>query len=160
MLRFICLSTTSNPRTMWREVSEFFSTKFVSIALKLAKFYVNSKNWQFDFSPESEKSLFSKTSKIMLETKTNIFPVGLIPRLNNITFAFPSSPLLSQPNDINVDDQLCTDAHLPDRCSALSPACECTQIVNIPLKSSVEIIMINKGESIWFFRSKNDVPNA
>ncbi|BES97113.1 Multicopper oxidase [Nesidiocoris tenuis] len=81
-----------------------------------------------------------------LESKDHVARIGLIPRLNNITFAFPSSPLLSQPNDINVDDQLCTDAHLPDRCSALSPACECTQIVNIPLKSSVEIIMINKDK--------------
>ncbi|CAB0002371.1 unnamed protein product [Nesidiocoris tenuis] len=91
-------------------------------------------------------ALDGRPIKPILTDNVVISQVGLIPRLNNITFAFPSSPLLSQPNDINVDDQLCTDAHLPDRCSALSPACECTQIVNIPLKSSVEIIMINKDK--------------
>ncbi|KAF6203748.1 hypothetical protein GE061_002082 [Apolygus lucorum] len=71
---------------------------------------------------------------------------GLVPRLGNATFMFPSSPILSQPDEIDVDEFICNEHHTPERCSATAPVCECTHIVEIPLKSSVEIILINKDK--------------
>ncbi|XP_073981277.1 uncharacterized protein isoform X2 [Rhodnius prolixus] len=66
----------------------------------------------------------------------------LVPRLNNVTFIFPPSPLISQKSDLNHQDIFCIDQTRPSYCQ-LNPICECTHIVDIPLHSTVEIILIN-----------------
>ncbi|KAK9512206.1 hypothetical protein O3M35_000676 [Rhynocoris fuscipes] len=76
------------------------------------------------------------------ESPTLGFINDLVPRLNNITFMFPPSPLISQKADLSHQDVICTDEVKPNHCYQNS-ICECTHIVDIPLHSTVEINLIN-----------------
>ncbi|XP_014282533.2 uncharacterized protein [Halyomorpha halys] len=67
----------------------------------------------------------------------------LKPRLNNITFMFPPSPILSQGIPEGSEGTVCSQRNSKE-CSESSPICECTHVINIPLHSTVEIILINQ----------------
>jgi hypothetical protein len=69
----------------------------------------------------------------------------LVPQLNNFTFMFPSSPLLTQAEDVN-PDLLCQQEKLPPRCQD-SPICECVHIIDLPLGATVELILVDQGTS-------------
>ncbi|XP_014240570.1 laccase-2-like isoform X2 [Cimex lectularius] len=67
-----------------------------------------------------------------------------IPRMDNITFMFPSSPLVSQYDDTTYHE-ICRKDRLPDRCMN-EQVCECVHTIHIPLKAKVEIILINQDK--------------
>lgn len=69
----------------------------------------------------------------------------LVPHLNNFTFVFPSSPLLTQAEDV-IPDLMCQQEKLPPRCQS-SPICECVHIIDVPLGATVELILVNQGTS-------------
>ncbi|RZF40482.1 hypothetical protein LSTR_LSTR000361 [Laodelphax striatellus] len=74
------------------------------------------------------------------------FPDPLLkPRINNITFMFPSSPLLSQAADLQESNSLCSDAKRPKYCMDEAGACQCVHVIDIPLNSRVELLLIDKG---------------
>ncbi|KAG5900311.1 hypothetical protein JTB14_026319 [Gonioctena quinquepunctata] len=64
-------------------------------------------------------------------------------RMNNITFTYPPSPLLTQSSDVPVD-LMCNESKQPARCSG-GGICECVHIEHLPLGSSTEIILIDQG---------------
>ncbi|KAG7212343.1 hypothetical protein KM043_012664 [Ampulex compressa] len=79
--------------------------------------------------------------------------------VDNATFTFPSSPLLTQNTDV-AQGMLCSGgesedrvevnetATLPTRCrrgSIASESCECVHVRRIPLGASVEIILLDQG---------------
>ncbi|CAG9760690.1 unnamed protein product [Ceutorhynchus assimilis] len=65
-------------------------------------------------------------------------------RINNFTFSYPSSPLLTQPMDIP-SASICNELNVPDKCRDKNIICECVHLETIPLGETVEIILIEKG---------------
>lgn len=59
--------------------------------------------------------------------------------INGISYEAPPSPLISQSQDLP-EDQFCNIDNLPPGCNG---TCSCTHMINIPLNSVVEIIMID-----------------
>lgn len=64
-------------------------------------------------------------------------------RMNNISFTYPPSPLLTQPENIPTDI-ICDTKNIEEVC-ANQTICECVQIINLPLKSSVEVILLDQS---------------
>lgn len=64
-------------------------------------------------------------------------------RMNNITFTYPPSPLLTQTKDVN-PDMICDTVDKPKRCLNKGE-CECVYIEHIPLDSTVELILIDQA---------------
>nr|XP_023015827.1 laccase-like [Leptinotarsa decemlineata] len=62
---------------------------------------------------------------------------------NNITFVYPSSPLLTQPADVPLDS-MCNESNWPARCAG-KITCECVHVEHVPLGSTAEIILIDQG---------------
>lgn len=74
------------------------------------------------------------------------FPENTIkPRFNNLTFMFPSSPLISQFSDIEDSNLICNDNKRSSYCSSNITICECVHIIDIPLHSRIELLLIDKG---------------
>ena len=67
----------------------------------------------------------------------------ITPRISNITFTFPPSPILSQSYDLS-SDMVCNNEKKPKQCVD-NAVCECVHVINIPLESRVEVILIDKG---------------
>lgn len=82
--------------------------------------------------------------------------------MNNITFTFPSSPLLTQGGDVSpdtmcskYDDDDADDAHENNdtvsrrRCRSVADGagdmCECVHVRHVPLGATVEIILLDQG---------------
>ena len=59
---------------------------------------------------------------------------------------FPSSPLISQSEDVNTD-VICNRDKIPNKCRAKpKEICECVHIVKASLGAVVELVLVNKGE--------------
>lgn len=69
----------------------------------------------------------------------------LVPQLNNFTFTFPPSPLLTQVEDVD-PDLMCRKETRPARCQDL-PICECVHVIDLPLGATVELILVDQGGS-------------
>jgi hypothetical protein len=67
----------------------------------------------------------------------------LVPQLNNFTFTFPPSPLLTQASDV-APDLICRQETPPPRCEG-SPICECVHVIDLPLGATVELILLDLG---------------
>nr|BAJ06131.1 laccase 1 isoform S [Nephotettix cincticeps] len=65
------------------------------------------------------------------------------PQFNYVTFKWPHSPLMSQYKDIP-KDLYCSSQDLS---SCKREYCECANIINVPLNSNVELILIDKGKT-------------
>jgi hypothetical protein len=67
--------------------------------------------------------------------------------VNNISFSFPSSPLLSQRHDVK-QSVLCPTGHDgASRCPLGSGSyCECLHIIKIPLCAVAQFVLIDKGK--------------
>lgn len=66
--------------------------------------------------------------------------------IDNISNRFPPSPFLTQLNDIP-KEQICDGKNKPKSCEN-KPVCTCSHVLNIPLNSSVEMVIINTGKLI------------
>lgn len=75
--------------------------------------------------------------------------------INNGTFTYPSSPLLTQGVDVP-NDIICSeyDPRTTRKCRNNKPgqACECVHIKKISLGSTVEIILIDQGTKFLYQR--------
>ncbi|PSN32868.1 hypothetical protein C0J52_23401 [Blattella germanica] len=69
----------------------------------------------------------------------------MVPQLNNLTFTFPPSPLLTQAEDL-APDLMCRKEAPPPRCQG-SPICECVHVIDLPLGATVELILVDQGGS-------------
>lgn len=75
--------------------------------------------------------------------------------VNNATFTYPSSPLLTQSSDVP-DEMMCSE-NAPkistNRCRRSIngvTTCECVNTKQIPLGSTVEIIFLDQGNNIYY----------
>lgn len=66
-----------------------------------------------------------------------------VPQLNNFTFIFPSSPLLTQAEDVD-PDLMCRKETRPPRCQS-QPICDCVHVIDLPLRGTVELILVDQG---------------
>ncbi|XP_060529853.1 uncharacterized protein LOC132704101 [Cylas formicarius] len=64
-------------------------------------------------------------------------------RVNNYTFSFPSSPLLTQFSDVPFD-VICSQFVSPQRCRDRN-VCECVHVQFVKLGSSVEVVLIDQS---------------
>lgn len=65
-------------------------------------------------------------------------------KMNNVSFTYPPSPLLTQPENVP-GDIICDTENIVEIC-ANQTVCECVQIVSVPLKTSVEVILIDHSK--------------
>ncbi|KAJ9592226.1 hypothetical protein L9F63_001227, partial [Diploptera punctata] len=114
----VCLPNVKSLRKMQKELTE----KKVDITMYLA----------FGFKVLSGE-MMSRVNRVM------------VPQLNNFTFTFPPSPLLTQADDLSWD-LMCQRDTLPPRCQG-QPICECVHIIDLPLGATVELILVDQGGS-------------
>lgn len=67
-----------------------------------------------------------------------------IPQINGMTFQYPSSPILSQPEN-TPEDLICSLENRSKMCENTPVFCECVQILELPQKKIVDLIFINEG---------------
>lgn len=65
--------------------------------------------------------------------------------MNNITFAFPHFPLLTQP-ELITEDMYCDENNLPPHCAGLL-ICPCIFRIKVRLNSIVEMVLFDDMES-------------
>lgn len=71
-----------------------------------------------------------------------------IAQINGMTFKYPPSPILSQPDAVP-DDMICSLENRAKDCNNNNPLfCECLQILSITPRTNVEIILIDEGEFV------------
>ncbi|XP_066261063.1 uncharacterized protein [Euwallacea similis] len=67
-------------------------------------------------------------------------------RINNMTFNYPSSPLLTQPMDVS-SSSICNEQSVPEKCVNKN-ICECIHLEAIALGQSVEIVLLEKAGDV------------
>jgi hypothetical protein len=77
-----------------------------------------------------------------------VAPTGdhVVSLVDNISFVFPKSPPLSQPEDIP-PQQYCNGDDRPPQCG---DNCMCTHNVDIPLNAIVEVVLVDEGNCSIF----------
>ncbi|XP_033100351.1 uncharacterized protein LOC117103845 [Anneissia japonica] len=66
------------------------------------------------------------------------------PQFNHISFAFPSSPPLSQASDI-LEGELCTEQTFAGTKNCSAEYCECTYVLTVGIGDVVEMIVVDEG---------------
>ena len=68
-----------------------------------------------------------------------------IAQVNRMTFQYPSSPILSQPEN-TPEELICSLESRSRLCENTPVFCECVQILELPQKKLVELILIDEGK--------------
>lgn len=106
-----------------------FVCKFIEI--------VNDKSFSFQCSPTVVTTDFAK-------------PFSFVATVNNISFQFPSFPLLTEPQ--RIDESMFCDVHNMKRQSCIKKAnetiCKCIHRLKVKLNANVEIVAINLADKI------------
>ncbi|KAG5345213.1 LAC1 protein, partial [Acromyrmex charruanus] len=67
-----------------------------------------------------------------------------IPQINGMSFKYPPSPILSQPEN-TLEKSICSLDKRSKECADTLLFCECLQLLQVPSRKTIEIILINKG---------------
>ncbi|KAK6625524.1 hypothetical protein RUM43_005823 [Polyplax serrata] len=68
----------------------------------------------------------------------------VVGQVNNVTMMLPSSPLISQGQEIR-SDYFCNENVIPERCRKSDEnVCECIHLVSVPLNAVVELVLVNQ----------------
>ncbi|XP_011061673.1 PREDICTED: laccase-14 isoform X2 [Acromyrmex echinatior] len=67
-----------------------------------------------------------------------------IPQINDMSFKYPPSPILSQPEN-TLEKSICSLDKRSKECADTLLFCECLQLLQVPSRKTIEIILINKG---------------
>ncbi|XP_039313353.1 laccase-12 isoform X2 [Solenopsis invicta] len=67
-----------------------------------------------------------------------------IPQINGMSFKYPPSPILSQPEN-TLEKMICSLDKRSSECADTPLFCECLQLLQVPPRKIIEIILINKG---------------
>ncbi|XP_053694017.1 uncharacterized protein LOC128741918 [Sabethes cyaneus] len=95
----------------------------------------------FDVIESNNSLLFSQQGYVHYATVRNAF--NAIGVTNNISFIWPSFPLLIQPELItNENRQFCNDTHLPAQCNDYA-ICFCTHKLKVDLNDIVEVVLFD-----------------
>ncbi|XP_011306362.1 laccase-7 [Fopius arisanus] len=68
-----------------------------------------------------------------------------IPQINGMTFKYPPSPILSQPEAVP-EDIICDLEYKSRECCDRPSFCECLQILEVPSMQNIDIVLINEGK--------------
>ncbi|KAL0272319.1 UNVERIFIED_CONTAM: hypothetical protein PYX00_005343 [Menopon gallinae] len=71
--------------------------------------------------------------------------IGDAAQFANLSFAYPSSPILTQREEVD-DDMICTLERRARRCDSIK-FCECVQILTLPYNTSVDLVLIDEGRN-------------
>jgi hypothetical protein len=72
----------------------------------------------------------------------------LTPQLNHISLRLPPFPLLSQHSDLGTKYPFCNETTIS---GCENKYCECTHVIEVPLGTVLELIIIDKGKSKLLF---------
>ncbi|XP_011694706.1 PREDICTED: laccase-4 [Wasmannia auropunctata] len=67
-----------------------------------------------------------------------------IPQINGMSFKYPPSPILSQPEN-TLEKSICSLDKRSIECADTPLFCECLQLLQVPPRKTIEIILINEG---------------
>ncbi|XP_070159021.1 uncharacterized protein [Polyergus mexicanus] len=67
-----------------------------------------------------------------------------ISQINGVSFKYPSSPILSQPEN-TLKDSICTLDKRSSNCADTPLFCECLQIIQVSPRKTIEIVLIDEG---------------
>ncbi|XP_076233348.1 uncharacterized protein LOC143178508 [Calliopsis andreniformis] len=67
-----------------------------------------------------------------------------VAQINGMSFKYPSSPLLSQPEN-TPEEAICSLEKRAEQCSNTPLFCECIQIIQVQPRQNIEIILIDEG---------------
>ncbi|XP_076674764.1 uncharacterized protein LOC143372472 isoform X2 [Andrena cerasifolii] len=67
-----------------------------------------------------------------------------VAQINGMSFKYPSSPLLSQPEN-TPDELICSIEERSRHCASTPLFCECIQMIEVPSERSVDIVLIDEG---------------
>lgn len=65
-----------------------------------------------------------------------------------MSFKYPSSPILAQPEDA-FRELICSLDKRSSQCADTPLFCECLQIVQVPLQKIIEVVLINEGNCLY-----------
>lgn len=75
-----------------------------------------------------------------------------VPQINGVSFKYPSSPILSEPED-TMKKLTCTLDEHSSECADTPLYCECLQLIQVPSRKTVEIVLIDEGNyPVWRLR--------
>ncbi|XP_071856608.1 uncharacterized protein [Bombus fervidus] len=67
-----------------------------------------------------------------------------VAQINRISFKYPMSPLLSQPENIP-EESICSFETRSEECADTPLFCECIHVIEVPPRKNVDIILIDEG---------------
>ncbi|XP_025159514.1 uncharacterized protein LOC105192607 [Harpegnathos saltator] len=67
-----------------------------------------------------------------------------VPQINGISFKYPSSPILSQSEE-SIKNSICGIDERSRECADTPLFCECLQLIQVPSRKTVEVVLINEG---------------
>ncbi|XP_011869373.1 PREDICTED: laccase [Vollenhovia emeryi] len=67
-----------------------------------------------------------------------------IAQINGMSFKYPPSPILSQPEN-TLEKSVCSLDERSSECAATPLFCECLQLLQVPPRKTIEMILINQG---------------
>lgn len=67
-----------------------------------------------------------------------------VAQINRISFKYPMSPLLSQPENVP-EESICSFETRSDECADTPLFCECIHVIEVPPRKNVDIILIDEG---------------
>ncbi|KAG8042734.1 hypothetical protein G9C98_005374 [Cotesia typhae] len=67
-----------------------------------------------------------------------------VTQINKMSFKYPSSPILSQP-ELVPEDLVCSIEERSIACRNNPEFCECLQVLQVPAKKTIEIVLIDEG---------------
>ncbi|XP_050578732.1 uncharacterized protein LOC126916712 isoform X1 [Bombus affinis] len=67
-----------------------------------------------------------------------------VAQINRISFKYPMSPLLSQPENIP-EESICSFETRSEECADTPLFCECIHVIEVPPRKNIDIILIDEG---------------
>lgn len=80
----------------------------------------------------------------MIYFLATFYETAKIPQINQVTFKYPPSPVLSQNQAIS-NDIFCSFDKKAKSCEFNNDFCECLQILEVPENKIIDIVLINEG---------------
>lgn len=109
----------------------------------------NLHNFVCEFSEIIYTMIYNENSSTVVTTDFS-HPVSFVATVNNISFQFPSFPLLTEPQ--RIDESMFCDVHNVKRQSCIrkinETICKCIHRLKVKLNANVEIVALNLADKI------------
>ncbi|XP_015111443.1 laccase-12 [Diachasma alloeum] len=109
-------------------------------------FFVDFDEVFYDIDDQETDYKFNIYGHTYYPAYLSVSPGGThIPQISGVTFKYPPSPILSQPEAVS-EDILCDLEYKSRECSDRPLFCECLQILDVPTMENIDIVLINEGK--------------